>query len=278
MAHPNTMPLPKVKTPVKPPEGESGQQDLERPTAIQIYDQVLRNARHELDRSNVALAISGFVGGLVMGLTGLSVSSVTVMLGHGAAQQFVEYLFYPMGFMAVILGRGQLFTENTLYPVALVLAEHRYLWSTLRLWVIVFVANVFGVLLFATLCAKTSALQPANLSALAQLGSNAAAPSGTHIFWSAVVGGWIIALVAWMVSGSHSITGSFALVWSLAFIVGIGHFAHCIATSGEILTSVLCGNVTALRYLQWLGLTTAGNIGGGVVLVTLLEYGQAKLE
>lgn len=272
------MPLPKVQTPTKVPEAASSQQELERPTAVDIYEQVLRNARHELRRSSIALGVSGFVGGLVMGLTGLSVSSITVVLGHGPGARFAEYLFYPMGFMAVILGRGQLFTENTLYPVALVLAEHRHVWATLRLWVIVLVTNVLGVLLFSALCAKTKALQPENLVALAKLGSEAAAPAAMHIFWSAVVGGWVIALVAWMVSGSHSITGSFALVWSLAFIVGIGHFAHCIATSGEILTAVLCGNVTAMRYLEWLGLAVAGNIGGGVVLVTLLEYGQAKLE
>lgn len=272
------MPLPKVQTQMKAPEAASAQQELERPTAIHIYEQVLRNARRELQRSSVALAVSGFVGGLVMGLTGLSVSSVTVVLGHGAEARFVEYLFYPMGFMAVILGRGQLFTENTLYPVALVLAEHRHIWATLRLWAIVLVANVLGVLLFSALCAQTKSLQPENLAVLAQLGTDAVSPAALHIFWSAVVGGWIIALVAWMVSGSHSITGSFALVWSLTFIVGIGHFAHCIATSGEILTAVLCGNVTAVQYLEWLGLAVAGNIGGGVVLVTLLEYGQAKLE
>lgn len=270
------MPLPKLKP--REPDSEGTQRELDRPTAIDIYDQVVRNARHELKRPVLALAVSGFVGGLVMGLTGLSVSSVTTVLGTGGGARFVAYLFYPMGFMAVILGRGQLFTENTLYPVALILTEHHHVWETLRLWVIVFVTNVLGVLLFATLCAETKALQPDNLTTLAQLGFNAAAPSATHIFWSAVVGGWIIALMAWMVSGSHSITGSFALVWSLAFIVGIGHFAHCIATSGEILTAVLCNRVTAVEYLKWLGLAVAGNIGGGVVLVTLLEYGQAKLE
>lgn len=272
------MPLPKVTPQIRAPEAGSVQQELERPTAIDIYEQVLRNARHELQRSSIALAVSGFVGGLVMGLTGLSVSSVAVVLGGGAGAHFIEYLFYPMGFIAVILGRGQLFTENTLYPVALVLAEHRHIWGTLRLWVIVFLTNVLGVSLFAALCAETKALQPENLTALAQMGIDAASPAAMHIFWSAVVGGWIIALVAWMVSGSHSITGSFALVWSLAFVVGIGHFAHCIATSGEILTAVICDKVTAARYLEWLGLAVSGNIGGGVVLVTLLEYGQAKLE
>ena len=137
---------------------------------------------------------------------------------------------------------------------------------------------VAGAFLFAVLCARTKALQPDTLAALTQFGVTAAFPSAKHIFWSAVIGGWIIAMVAWLVSASHSITGSVALIWSLTFIVGIGHFAHCIATSGEILVAVLCHKVTAIGYLEWLGLASAGNITGGVVLVTLLEYGQAKLD
>jgi formate/nitrite transporter FocA (FNT family) len=99
-----------------------------------------------------------------------------------------------------------------------------------------------------------------------------------HVFWSAVVGGWMIAMVAWLVSGSHSITGSVAVIWALTFIVGAGHFAHCIATSGEILSAVLSHAVTPGGYFRWLLAATGGNISGGVILVTLLEYGQAKLE
>lgn len=213
-----------------------------------------------------------------MGLTGLSVSAVTAQLGISHAAQFIAYLLYPMGFMAVILGRGQLFTENTLYPVALILAERRHFLSTLRLWCIVFTSNVAGALLFAILCARTKALQPEILGALTQFGAEAANHSSKHIFWSAVVGGWIIALVAWMVSGSHSITGSVALIWTLTFIVGLGRFAHCIAASGEILAAVLSHKVLWSGYLRWLGLAASGNIAGGVLLVTLLEYGQAKLD
>lgn len=272
------MPLPKVKVPAESSSQPSTQQDLDRPTAIQIYEHVARNGRRELARSNTSLAISGVVGGLTMGLTGLSVAAVAAQLGHSAAAQFIAYLLYPLGFMAVVLGRGQLFTENTLYPVALILSEHRYYFATLRLWAVVLATNVAGALLFAALCALTGALQPNILAALAQSGVAAAGPSANHIFWSAVMGGWIIALMAWLVSGSHSITGSVAIIWTLTFIVGLARFAHCIAGSGEVLSAVLNGNVTGLGYCRWLGLAASGNIVGGVLLVTLLEYGQAKLE
>lgn len=81
-----------------------------------------------------------------------------------------------------------------------------------------------------------------------------------------------------LVSGSNAITGSVALIWSLTLIVGLVHFAHCIATSGEILAAVLSHNLAARDYFRWLLPTTLGNIAGGVILVTLLECGQSKLR
>ena len=272
------MPLRDIKLePEAEKPSQSKQRDLDRPTANEIYEQVSRNARRELARPNKAIAISGIVGGLTMGLTGLSVAVVAAHLGQGPWADFVSLLFYPMGFMVVILGRGQLFTENTLYPVALILAERRHVWSTLRLWAVVLPSNLIGALFFAMLAARTKALQPDTLHTLAQIGAQAASPTMRHIFWSGVVGGWMIAMVAWLVSGSHSITGSFVIIWSLTFIVGLGHFAHCIATSGEILTAVLSHQTSAGAYFRWLLPAVSGNITGGVLLVTLLEYGQVKL-
>jgi formate/nitrite transporter FocA (FNT family) len=267
-----------IQKQTEPDTPQSTQQDLDRPTAIQIYQQVSRNAKAELARSSTALAISGLVGGLTMGLTGLGVSTVKAALGHSPASALIPFLIYPLGFVAVILGRGQLFTENTLYPVALILAERRHVLATLRLWAIVFPSNIAGALLFALLCARTGALQPQILAALDGFGIAAVGVPAGHVFWSGVMGGWIIAMVAWLVSGSHSITGSVAVIWSLTFVVGLGHFAHCIATSGEILAAVLNHQLTAAAYLRWLLPATAGNITGGVLLVTLLEYGQAKLD
>ena len=258
-------------------ESTSVQQDLNRPTANQIFNQVAQNARVELSRTVVSLAISGVAGGLTMGLTGLSVSILLSMVGATPAGRIVAMFFYPLGFMVVILGRSQLFTENTLYPVALMLAEKRHLLSTLRLWAVVFPANILGALLFALLAVKTGALRPEYVTELTRLGVEAQSIPTSHVFWSGVVGGWIIAMVAWLVSASHSITGSVMLIWSMTFIVGLGHFAHCIATSGEMLSSVLQGQLLVSQFFGWLLPATAGNITGGVLLVTLLEYGQSRL-
>jgi formate/nitrite transporter FocA (FNT family) len=255
---------------------QSAQRDLEMPTAHEIYVQVARNGRHELERSTRALTVSGLAGGMMMGLTPLAMSIVHALLGDGKAATFIAYLLYPIGFIAVIVGRAQLFTENTLYPVALVLAERKHVGKTLRLWGIVLASNLAGAFFFACLAVKTAALKPEYVEAMAKLGVEAVNVSTGHAFWSAVIGGWMIALVAWLVSGSHSITGSVMLIWLLAFVVGIGHFAHSIATSGEILAAVLDRQVAVGAYFGWLWPAVLGNICGGVLLVTLLEYGQVK--
>jgi formate/nitrite transporter FocA (FNT family) len=250
--------------------------ETRRLTAAEILQAAMENARDELRRSGQKLAFSGVAGGLTMGLTGLGVASLRALLGHGASQQIAPYLLYPIGFVAVIIGRAQLFTENTLYPVVLVLDERRHLLPTLRLWGIVFASNVLGAFLFALLAAKTAAMRPEILSQLVQLGLETSTGSFAHFFWSGVIGGWVIALVAWTVTASHWTIGQLAIVYLLTFVVGVGRFAHCIAGSGEVLSAVVAGAVPLPVYGTWLFAATMGNICGGVVIVSLLNYGQVR--
>ena len=250
--------------------------DTQRLTAPQIFHAAVENAEEELKRSPRKLAFSGFAGGITLGLTALAVASVQGLLGDGSWQRFVSYLFYPIGFIAVIIGRAQLFTENTLYPVVLVLDQRRHFVATIRLWVIVFSSNILGALAFAFLAVRSGALHPEIVAKLVKLGSDAVVGSSASLFWSGVIGGWLIALVAWMVTASHWTIGQVAMIWLLTFIVGVGRFAHCIVTSGEILSAVLARAVPGPAYLHWLLFATMGNVVGGVVIVSLLNYGQVK--
>lgn len=213
-----------------------------------------------------------------MGLTGLSVAVAQSVLGPGPWQEFASLLFYPLGFIAVIIGRAQLFTENTLFPVALILSERKHVLNTLRLWSVVFVANIAGAMLFAFVTMKTGALPYEVGIRLAALGIRSVEGSSGHIFWSGVIGGWIIALMAWTVTASHWTIGQIAVTWMLTAVVGLGRFAHCIATSGEILSAVFTGQVAISSYGHWLLFATLGNIGGGVTFVTLLNFGQVTLK
>lgn len=265
------------RTPEPAPQ-PAAQKHLERPSAQDIYEQVANNARQELGRSSISLAISGFAGGIFMGLSAMGNAIALAQLTAGGmplpTAQFVAKMFYPLGFIVVILGRSQLFTENTLYPVALVLAEKNHFWNTMRLWAVVLPFNVLGALAFAALATLTDALPPAAVHSLAQLGLDAVNHPAATIFWSGMMGGWIIATVAWLVSASHSITGSVMIIWMLAFVVGLGNFAHCIAASGEVFAAVLTGRAPWMAFPAWFLPAVAGNICGGVGMVTLLEYGQ----
>ncbi len=254
---------------------EAVEQSLRR-TAREIFEHVENNAHEELRRSTQALAFSGFAGGLSMGLTGLGVAAALAVLGSTPSHEFLAYLLYPIGFIAVIIGRAQLFTENTLYPVALILSERKHGLDTARLWSVVFVFNILGAIAFAGLATRTNALDIRIHDHLVRLGTQGAQGAAAHIFWSGVIGGWIIALVAWMVTASHWTIGQIAVIWLMTFVVGIGHFSHCIASSGEIMSAVFAGSVPFARYLYWLGLATSGNILGGVLIVTLLNFGQVK--
>lgn len=245
-----------------------------RLSAAEIFATAASNGEDELKRSSTGLALSGLAAGLGMGLTGLGSAIVLAAVGNRPHAHLIASLLYPLGFIVVILGRAELFTENTLFPVILVLDRRRHLRNTLRLWAVVFVANVVGALLFAALTEKTPALPAAVAAALAHLGTLTVSGGFPHIFWSGIVGGWIIALVAWLVTASRFTTGQVLLIYLLTFVVGAAGLAHCIAGSGEALAAVLAGRVSVGGYLIWLAAAAVGNTIGGVLMVSLLNYGQ----
>jgi formate-nitrite transporter family protein len=246
----------------------------ERLSAGEIFGRVARTGEEELKRDSAGLALSGFASGLSMGLTGLGSAILLAVVGPPAAHPLVAAALYPLGFIVVVLGRAQLFTENTLYPVIVVLDRRGHLRNMLRLWAVVFVTNVAGAAVFAALMDRTSALPHPVLARLEELGTETVAGGFSHLFWSAVVGGWIIAMMAWLVAASQFSMGQITLIYLLTFVVGAGKFAHCIAGSGEALTAVMAGRVPLTSYLAWLGTATLGNTLGGVFIVSLLNYGQ----
>lgn len=246
-----------------------------RPTAREIFERVLSDAESEVARPPIALGLSGLAAGLTMGFTGLGVAAALDALGaDGGWQHFVAYLLYPVGFVAVIVGRAQLFTENTLYPVVLVLDRRAFFAETARLWAIVFFSNVAGVIVFAALAMKVHAVPHGVQDELAGLGVEAVDRSFGYAFWSGIVGGWLIALVAWLVEGTGGGFSLVAVTWMLTFLVGIAGLAHCIATSVEIVAAILAGSAGIGEYALWLTGATLGNAVGGVVIVSLLNYGQ----
>ena len=239
---------------------------------------MVQDGREELDRPVSSLAFSGLFAGITIGLSGLAAAAALTLLGTGGSARFVAAARYPIGFLAVIIGRAQLFTENTLYPVVVVLSERRHLWLTARLWLIVFATNMVGALLFALLAIDTDALSGPLQHQLSTLGTETMAGPFWSNFWSGVVAGWLIALIAWLVEASDATVGRFLVIASIAFVVGLGTFDHSIASAAEALSATVNGAESVGSFFAWLAAVTLGNIAGGVVIVSILNYGQVRAE
>ncbi len=248
--------------------------ETSRLSAAEIFERVERGAEQELERPVHNLFVSAMSAGLAMGVSGLGVAVLLHVLGHDRIGESVAYLAYPLGFLIVIIGRQQLFTENTLFPVALVLEQRRLLLRTARLWAVVLTGNVLGTLLFALLATQTPALSLAVTAELASLGVEAGSQGFATVFWTGVVGGWLIALVGWLVTASTDTVGQVVIIFVVTYVVGVGHFAHSVAGSGEVLAALLSGDLPFRSYLTWLAGAVLGNSAGGVLIVALFNYGQ----
>lgn len=115
-------------------------------TAGEILEAVVEDGQNELERANAGLAFSGLAAGLNVSFGTIALGVVGSLAGEiGLAAMLV----YPIGFLIVILGRAQLFTENTVTPVTVVLSQRGQLPNMMRLWAVIFISNVAGTVIFA---------------------------------------------------------------------------------------------------------------------------------
>src|ERR1044072_4279490 len=122
-----------------------------RPNAALIHETIRAEGESELERAGWALILSGLAAGLSMGFSLVVQGGLHANLPPGPARRLWGPLGYTIGFLIVVLGRQQLFTENTLTPV-LPLLHSRNLATfgrVVRLWVLVLGANIIGTWLFA---------------------------------------------------------------------------------------------------------------------------------
>jgi len=248
--------------------------ETSRLSAAQIFERTATAGEEELERPFHNLAFSALGSGLAMGLSGFGVALLLSVLGKDRVGESVAYLAYPLGFVVVILGRQQLFTENTLFPVAASLSRRSLLGRTARLWAVVLGGNLVGTTLFGLLATKTPALPSKAVPELATLGADQAGRPFWTVFWTAVVAGWMIALVAWLVTASTDTVGQVLLILLVTYVVGLGKLAHSIAGSAEVLAALFSGEVDVGTSLSWHGAAVLGNVLGGVVIVALFNYGQ----
>jgi formate/nitrite transporter FocA (FNT family) len=247
-----------------------------RPTAREIYERVQQDAQDELERTPGALAFSAVFAGFTIGATPLAEAAALALLHGSSGAELVAALVYPLGFIAAVIGRAQLFTENTLYPVVASLEDRRYILPTARLWVIVWIGNLIGVVGFAAIVSQSGGIAADLVDQLRRLGADAAEASFTTIFWSGFLAGWVLALVAWLVEASDAAIGQVVVVWTATVVIGLAALDHCVATTVSVVGAAFGGDITVGRLVAFVGTATLGNVVGGVLIVALLNYGQAR--
>jgi formate/nitrite transporter FocA (FNT family) len=240
--------------------------------AGEILEAIVEDGREELGRASLGLTLSGLAAGLNISFSAVALAVVGDLTGGVG---LAAYLAYPLGFLIVILGRAQLFTENTVTPVTVALSDARSVPNMLRLWVVVFTANILGAALFSAVIVYGHVLEPGALRILFEEVSQKAQYGFGAVFLKAVFGGWLVALIVWLVAASQDTISRIFFVFSLAALIPAAGLTHCIAGSSEFLISVFSGEETWAGYLGGFLLpTTLGNTLGGVILVALLNYGQ----
>jgi formate/nitrite transporter FocA (FNT family) len=226
-----------------------------------------------LRRAASALAWSGFAAGLSMGFSFLGLALIRSGLPDMPWRRVVDSFGYSTGFLIVILGRQQLFTETTVTAVLPLLTRRNWatFLSVLRFWAIVLSANTAGALVFAALLAMPGLFDEEVTQSLVEIGQEAvSAPFGTTLI-RAVFAGWLIATMVWILPSARS-ARMFVVIF-VTYIVALGRFSHTVAGTIDAAYLVFSGNGTIEAFVVGFFLPTLlGNTLGGVLLVAMLNH------
>lgn len=253
--------------------------EIARPDAYVLHEAIRLGGDEELRRHGGALFLSAFAAGLSIALSLIVPGVLKTHLPEGDWTKIITSMGYSVGFLVVVLGRQQLFTENTITPVLPLLHDRsvKTLWRVLRLWTIVLVGNLLGTLAIATLIAHSGAFDPSMQKSFAEISHEAIAHDFGATFVKAVFAGWMIALMVWFLPA----TGSAApfIIMLMTWLVSLCSLAHVVAGSVDSFYLVVTGAASLTDYgWRFLLPTLLGNLFGGTALVAVLNYGQVAPE
>jgi formate/nitrite transporter FocA (FNT family) len=257
-------------------DNEAKAQEEHVPEGEVIYRAIRSDGDHALGMTNAELVWSGLAAGLSMGFSLAAEGVLRAHLPEAPWRPLVAKLGYAVGFLIVILGRQQLFTEQTLTAMLSLFSVDRRegtIGNVARLWTIVLIANLAGTAVFAAAAAWTPAFTPEVRTAFAHIGHEALNPGLTANLVRGIYAGFLIATMVWLLPGSGE--SRLWIVIIIAWVVGIASLAHVIAGSSETLYVVFRGERSFADYLlNFLLPSFVGNSVGGVALVAALAHAQ----
>jgi formate/nitrite transporter FocA (FNT family) len=249
------------------------------PEARVIHELIREDGEKGLDRSFDALAWSALGAGLSMGFSFFTMAMIRSELPEAAWTRLVAGFGYTIGFLIVVLGRQQLFTESTLTAMLPLLTRKdvKTAYKLARLWGIVFVGNIIGTFIFAWVISHQSLFDPEVNKALMTIGEEALKDPFWPMLVKAIFAGWLIALMVWLIPGAGP--SRLFVILILTYVVGIAHCSHIIAGSVEAAYDVFRGAIGLGDYAtRFVVPTLVGNMIGGVSLVAILNHVPVRDE
>lgn len=244
-----------------------------------VHEVVRLQGDEELDRPLQSLLFSGFAAGVAVSASIMTQAFLRTHLPDAPWAELIVLLGYTTGFVIVILGNLQLFTESTVTAV-LPVATHptmRNFGRLLRLWVAVLAANLAGTFLVALAMSQHLFVDADELAAAIAV----SAPALSHDFAStillAIPAGFLIASIAWILPNARG--SEFWVIIVITYIVALGGFVHIVAGSGEAWLLLLTGKTSLTGAVGgFLVPAFIGNVIGGSCLFSVLAHGQVRHE
>lgn len=250
-------------------DADSVQPDVTPRDEEDTFDRTVDEGEQRLGRSWVQLITTGFLGGLDVGIGFLALLIVEELTGNA----LLSGLAFSTGFIALTLARSELFTENFLVPVVTVVAKSGTPRALARLWITTLITNLAAGWL---LCALLVVAFPSLRETANEVANSYIALGFTwQAFALAVVGGMLITVMTHLQHATESVGVRLVPAVFVGTMLSIGHVNHAIVASLACFAALIAG--ASFGYADWLamlGLAIAGNMVGGLGLVTLLRLLQ----
>lgn len=249
------------------------------PRAVVVYEAIREEGEWELTRPNGEIAWSATAAGMSMGFSFIAEAILAARLPEAEWTPLVTKFGYSIGFLIVILGRQQLFTEGTLTPVLPLLREKTasIFGKLIRLWSVVLLFNILGAITMALLLSQVNLFDAAVDAELVKIAESKIHSPFLETVGRAVLAGWLVALLVWLLPFAE--TARVLVIIIITYIIGIGEFYHIIAGTVEASYGVMTGSINTGKALSSFFIPTLiGNVLGGVSLVAAVNHAQVKTQ
>ena len=244
----------------------------DRFSADEVYQRIIAVADEEVTSGRRELFFRGIAAGFAISITVLLTASLTASTND---HPVLSGLLYPIGFIYIIIGGYQLYTENTLPPVALTLERLASIPSLLRHWLIVLAGNFAGGAVGAAVLAWGGVYTPEAAIAAIDLGMHGVETAWWSVFFKAVFAGLIVAGVVWVEYAAHDTISRLVVVYLAFLSIPIGDLFHVVTAFTEMAYVVFAGDLAfTVGMAEFVIPVLLGNTLGGVVLVTVVNYFQ----